>query len=276
MSHDIPSDYTEFVDLSDEARRLERQGHFFYRFTRRFFETAGIAPGMKVLDVGSGAGDDALLVAELVGQEGTVVGVDMNAHSLHIARQRVQAAGLSNVSFLEGDIATVMLDDDYDAVVGRFVLIYVQDKVALLRRLVEHLRPGGIVGFQEPYFTLTGTALPPAPLFTQASNWNIETFRRAELDTDIGLKLYRLFLDAGLPDAEMDLAISVGGGPHWAGYENIADVARALLPLMLKLGVATAEAIDIETLESRLREEVVKQHGTGMGIGFMSAWARKG
>jgi ubiquinone/menaquinone biosynthesis C-methylase UbiE len=275
MSQHIPSDYTQFVDLTDEATRLARQGHFFSRFTRRFLEAAGITPGMKVLDVGSGAGDVALLVAELVGPQGTVTGVDLNASSLQVARQRIQAAGLSTVSFREGDIATVAFDEEYDAVVGRFVLIYVQDKAALLRRLVEHLRPGGIVGFQEPYFSLTGTTVPPAPLYTQASTWNIETFRRAGLDTDIGVKLYRLLLDAGLPDPEMDVTISVGGGPHWAGYENMADVARALLPLMSKLGVTTAQELDIETLERRLREEVVKQRGVAMGIGLMSAWARK-
>jgi ubiquinone/menaquinone biosynthesis C-methylase UbiE len=276
MSQHIPADYTQFVDLSDEAKRLARQGHFFYRFTRRFFESAGITAGMKVLDVGSGAGDVALLLAELVGPQGTVVGVDMNAGSLQTARQRTHAAGLSNVSFLEGDITQVEFDDDYDAIVGRFVLIYVQDKARVLHRLVEHLRPGGIIGFQEPYIAQTGTASPAAPLFTQVSKWNIETFRRAKLDTDIGVTLYHLFLDAGLPDPEMDVMISVGGGSHWAGYENMADVARALLPLMLKLGVTTAEAMDIETLEQRLREEAVKQQGVAMGIGFMSAWARKG
>ena len=105
MSHPIPSDYTQFVDLTDEAKRLARQGHFFYRFTRRFLESAGITPGMKVLDVGSGAGDVALLVAEMVGPQGTVTGVDMNATSLQVARQRIQAAGLSNVSFRQGDLA---------------------------------------------------------------------------------------------------------------------------------------------------------------------------
>lgn len=275
MNQHTPSDYTHFVDLSEEAKRLERQGQFFYRFTRRLFETAGITTGMKVLDVGSGAGDVALLVAELVGPQGTVVGVDMNVGPLQIARERAQATGLSNVSFLEGDITTVALPGAFDAVVGRIVLIYIQDKVALLRRLVEPLRPGGIVAFQELYFTVAGIALPPAPLFTQAAHWLVEVFHRARLDTDIGLNLSRLFLDAGLPAPEMDVMITVGGGPSWAGYEHLVDVARALLPLMLKLGVATAEEVDIETLESRLRGEAVKQRGAAIGIGLMSAWARK-
>ncbi len=275
MNQQTPFAYTHFIDFSEEARRLVRQGQFFYRFTRRLFETAGISTGMKVLDVGSGAGDVTLLAAELVGPQGTVVGVDTNAGPLQFARERAQEAGLSNVSFLEGDITTVALPDDFDAVVGRLVLIYIQDKVALLRRLVKQLRPGGIVAFQEPYFTLAGTALPPAPLFTQACHWIVEVFHRARLDTDIGLNLYRLFLDAGLPDPGMDSTLTMGGGPYWAGYENLVDLARALLPLMLKLGVATAEEVDIETLESRLRGEAVKQRGAAISVGLMSAWTRK-
>jgi ubiquinone/menaquinone biosynthesis C-methylase UbiE len=84
MRQDILS-YMQLVDLSDDAKRLERQGNFVYRFTRRFFETVGILRGMKVLDVGSGAGDVALLLAELVGPQGTVVGINMNPDSLQTA-----------------------------------------------------------------------------------------------------------------------------------------------------------------------------------------------
>ena len=61
-----------------EARRLERQAELFELPTRRLFEAAGISSGMKVLDLGSGAGDVAFLAAELVGPTGRVVGVDLD------------------------------------------------------------------------------------------------------------------------------------------------------------------------------------------------------
>src|SRR5579885_3886746 len=109
---------------------------------------AGIAPGMRVLYVGSGAGDVALLLAEYVGQEGSVVGVELNPDMAQLARQRVKHVGLTNVSFIAGDINTVALDGEFDAIVGRLILIYLRDKVAVLQPMLEHLRPGGIVAFQ--------------------------------------------------------------------------------------------------------------------------------
>jgi tRNA A58 N-methylase Trm61 len=95
-----------------EEERLQKLGQLLYPSTRHLFEKAGIAPGMKVLDVGSGAGDVALLLAELVGPEGAIVGVDVYPAVLEAARVQVQAAGLTNVTFMEGDIRNVALDDD--------------------------------------------------------------------------------------------------------------------------------------------------------------------
>ena len=70
----------------DEHARLTEQANFLRPLTERFFKKAGIAPGMKVLDVGSGVGDVAFLVAELVGPDGKVVGVDMDGAALEKAR----------------------------------------------------------------------------------------------------------------------------------------------------------------------------------------------
>src|SRR5438094_10063114 len=97
-----------------ETRRLQHQAQLYGPSTRRLFVEAGMTNGMKVLDVGSGAGDVALLVADLVGPQGSVVGVDTNAAILDTARARVQAAGLTNVLFVEGDMRTMALDNDFD------------------------------------------------------------------------------------------------------------------------------------------------------------------
>ena len=77
-----------------ETERLIRQGRFRHASTRRLFEDAGLTTGMRILDVGSGAGDVALLTAELVGPTGAVVGLDRNPAILATAAARAEAAGL--------------------------------------------------------------------------------------------------------------------------------------------------------------------------------------
>ena len=129
-----------FGQSAGETERLRLQARMFAPYTAWFLEDAGISPGMKVLDVGTGAGDVALLVAVLVGQEGTVVGIDFNAELIGTARARAAAAGIENVSFVVGDAASAELDRDLDAVAGRCVLFFAREPAALLRRL-NGLRP---------------------------------------------------------------------------------------------------------------------------------------
>ncbi|HEX8035016.1 MAG TPA: class I SAM-dependent methyltransferase [Ktedonobacterales bacterium] len=267
-----PSDYL-FAQAPDEARRLRRQSEYFRRFTSAFLESAGITAGMKVLDVGTGIGDVSFLLAERVGPQGTVVGVDMNPAMIDLSRQRAQAAGFTNVSFLQGDILHMALDDQFDAVVGRLVLMYVKDRVAALRRLSQHLRPGGMLAFQELDLTLAGTSLPPAPLVEQVGSRLTQVFQRAGLDTR-GLNLFHLFLEAGLPTPELELITTVGGGPDWAGYEQLVDITSALLPLMLNFGIATLEEVRVETLLQRLREEAASRQNVVMIHGLMNVRTR--
>ena len=88
---------------AEEVERLQSQAAFIQPFTDRLFRDAGIARGMKVLDLGSGAGDVALLAARLVGQEGAVLGIDTNPAILEVARAR--AAQHRNVSFEAREIS---------------------------------------------------------------------------------------------------------------------------------------------------------------------------
>src|SRR5215471_20485532 len=77
-----------------EHERLIRQAALIAPITERFFCEAGIGPGQRVLDLGSGMGDVAMLVARLVGSSGEVFGVERDANSVERAKARVAAAGL--------------------------------------------------------------------------------------------------------------------------------------------------------------------------------------
>jgi ubiquinone/menaquinone biosynthesis C-methylase UbiE len=270
-----PSDTYALGRSAAETQRLIRQAQIYGPLTRQFFATAGITSGMKVLDVGSGAGDVALLLADLVGPRGAVIGVEMNPTILDTARARVRAVGWTNVTFLEGDVHSISLDDDFDAVVGRWILMYLPDPVAVLHQLLSHLQPGGIIAFQENDFSYPPMSFPPAPLHQQVKQWTIPPPGRGGPDPRMGSKLHQTYLDAGLPAPQVRLDAPIGGGPDWPGYAYVADTVRSLLPMLERMGMVTAENVGIETLADRLRAEVVGQGGVQMLPIVIGAWARK-
>ena len=236
-----------------ELDRLSAQARLVDPITRQFFREAGIARGMRVLDVGSGAGDVAFLLAELVGDTGEVVGVDRAPGALAVARARADADSRRNVSFLEGDPARMAFERGFDAVVGRYVLQFQPDPVAMLRALTSHLHPGGIVAFHE--LDWDGVrSFPPSPTYDQCCRWIVETLRMLGAETRMGIKLHSTFVAAGLPAPSMRLGAVVGGGVNSADcLELVTDLVETLLPDMGRLGVATAADIGIETLSERIQ-----------------------
>jgi ubiquinone/menaquinone biosynthesis C-methylase UbiE len=259
-----------------ETERLIRQSGFYAPFTRRLFERAGLGPGMMVLDVGTGAGDIALIAAEMVGASGSVVGVDRNPEVLETARARALTAGLSNATFVEGDAGALDLDGGFDAAVGRLVLMHQPDPAKTLRSVAAEVRSGGIVAFQEYNVTPRSmVAFPPTPLWEEALGWIATALERAGVNTEMGFELRSAFVEAGLPEPRMELNAPVGGGPLWGGYEFAAGTVRTLLPLLERFGIATAEEVGVETLAERLREEMVASGGVGKPPEMVSAWTPK-
>ena len=240
-----------------ETDRLIEQSQLYEDVTRRFFLRSGIAKGMKVLDVGSGAGDVALALAEFVGPEGTVVGVDLNPDILKTAQARADAAGFSNIEFIAGDTRTLELPNDFDAVVGRLVLMYMADPVEALKHLATHLSPGGIVAFQEAYFApYTVAEHPDTPLANELIKWGRTVFERSGAHLDMGMELYQAFVDAGLPEPTLHFEAPMGGPVNWPGYEYLANSFRSLVPLLEAYGITTAEELDVDTLAERIQAEV--------------------
>ncbi len=135
-----------------EYARLARQAEIMKPMTRRLFAEAGVQPGMRVVDLGSGAGDVCMLLAEMVGLSGTVIGLDLDKDALLHARERAAAAGFANITFAHSDFAHYVPDAPLDAIVGRLVLMYQADPAAALAKLTPYLRPGGVVAFIEPWF----------------------------------------------------------------------------------------------------------------------------
>jgi SAM-dependent methyltransferase len=257
-----------------EQQRLIAQEAVYGPLTERLFRTAGLGEGMRVLDVGCGVGDVSLLVARLVGERGEVTGVDKAPQALATARERARAAGLTNVRFLEADLGTLSTEDTFDAAVGRFVLMHLADPAAGLRSVAREVRAGGIVVFVESDFSIPPLAYPAVPSYEQLS-WFWGPPQDLPVERQMGLKLHRAFLDAGLPAPQVHLEVPLGGGPDFPGYEYVASTLRSVLPLLERLGhISPAEIaeLQLETLAERLRAEVSAGGGVIAVPAVVGAW----
>lgn len=258
----------------EETERLIEQSRLIRPITERFLKSAGLTRGMRVLDIGSGAGDVALIASELVGPEGEVVGVDMNPEILETARERVRQTGHRNLKFLAGDVHALEVGNEFDALIGRLVLMYLPDPVAALKQLVTRLRPRGLVVFQEIDFTMSQSyRSPDTPLMNQLVDWIVEVFERSGANVNMGLDLHRVFIEAGLPEPTLDAGILLGGSADWPGYSYVANSFRSVVPLLEHYGIATAAEVDIETIHQRVRAEIVAAKRPVVIPPSIGAWA---
>jgi len=257
---------------TDELERLNAQARAFEPLTRRLFVEAGIAPGMRVLDIGSGAGDVSLLVAKLVGRSGSVVGIDLSPDAVAHANARAAAEDAFNLTFCAGELTALPFGRDFDAIVGRLVLMYIPEPWETIRSLLRHLKPNGIVAFQEMDILAAGS-IPAAPLVERARAWISEAFRRIGADVQTGPKLFSILKSAGLPAPKIAIEGLAGGSESDVPF-LVADVVKALLPVMETHAIVTAEEADVPTLEQRMRRELTKTNGIALMPPFFGAYTR--
>ena len=262
-----------------ELGRLSAQAHLYTPLTLTFFRAAGIAEGMRVLDVGCGGGDVSLLLARLVGPSGEVLGIDRSATAIATAQQRAKELSAQNLRFLVADATSTTLstalaaERPFDAVIGRSVLEFIPDPAAVLRAVAACVRPGGVIAFQEADWSGC-RARPAVPLFDQCVRWGSTALQRSGADPYLGMKLHATFMAAGLPAPMLSAQAAIGAGPEHPLYAHIAGFMRTLLPTMESLDVATAGQVEIETLEQRLADEVVAAEATLVWVSLIGAASR--
>jgi ubiquinone/menaquinone biosynthesis C-methylase UbiE len=256
-----------------ELARLEKQSELFGRETRNVLIEAGLAPGMRVLDVGCGAGDVSLMAASIVGPTGSVLGIDRAPAALDLATARAARAGQNWVRFQEADIFSFDPSEKFDAAIGRFILMHVPDAVAVVKRLVQFLRPGGSIAFLELDIDQAG-AVPPLPLLSQCIHWITATYRRVGVEPNMGSALYAAFRAAGL-SPRLTATARIESGGESAAYGFAAQTIVSLIPAMEQHGIATAAEIGGDTLAARLRESAVAGDHCIFMPRLVGAWAQK-
>lgn len=239
-----------------ELDRLAVQARLIEPITRRFFSASGITRGMRVLDVGSGIGDVAFLAAELVGDVGEVIGVERVPAALRVARQRANALAQSNVTFLDGDPADLVFDRPFDAIVGRYILLFQPDPASWMSGLLRHLAPGGVVVFQEPEWARAYSA-PHVPSWHRCCRLLVEGFTASGADTEMGAKLPAVYTAAGLPAPKLAMETVIGAGAGSAEQVHFTtDVVVTLLPELERLGLVAPGEIDPTTLADRVLADI--------------------
>ncbi len=251
-----PMEYTE-----GELRRLRFQARYWGEISLEVLRQAGIGTGMRVLDLGCGAGDLSLQAADLVGPSGSVLGVDRSPQAVQWAGRRAADLEVNHLRFQAADLETIDLPLTFDALIGRFVLMFLVDPTTTLARMVDRLNPRGIVAFIETDLAVA-RSIPAVSRVETVLEWIRETFRRSGINLDLGPRLWRLFRDAGLEEPSLVVRQKLHPAPCREGVRWVSELVRSLLPEMERLGVASAEEVGIETLEEELHRELLSRDAT--------------
>jgi len=216
-----------------------------------------IEPGMRLLDIGCGAGDDSRRLAGLVGASGEVVGVDISEAMITVARQRAEGSGLP-VSFHVGDAMQLDLPtESFDGVRCERLLIHVPDPQVVLGEMVRVTRPGGRVVVVDMDFDNVAIDLPDVdPAFLRRA---VHGVCDALANGWIGRQLPRLFREAKLEDVTYRAAVLA------FPWEFVRHLVPGLLVGAVAAGSITADEADA-LVEAAARAEA--DGGLYFGVPF--------
>lgn len=241
--------------------------------SRRFLADAGIATGMRVIEIGCGNGEVTELLADLVGESGTVIAIDRNENSLGAARERLRR---DNVRFLAADVTRpgFELEDfpeaSFDALVGRRILMYLPDPAEIIQRLSAWLRTGAIAVFEESDTTMIPGRIAPLAAHDQAIDWLRRMLIAEGANPSMGFSLPATLVEAGLEFGKIRAeAVIQGQGTQYP----LADLVTLMKPRLSVAGIAT-EA-ESEALAVRLNEEAADPARVFVSDLSFCAWAYK-
>jgi arsenite methyltransferase len=136
--------WAQDLDYPEELSRVPDSAVASFAGVANPFTLGRLEPGERVLDLGSGAGTDSLVAAQMVGPEGHVTGIDMTPEMLAKARAAAEEMGAENVEFVESEAEQLpFADGSFDVVISNGVIDLIPDKDAVFGELLRVLKPGG-------------------------------------------------------------------------------------------------------------------------------------
>jgi SAM-dependent methyltransferase len=233
------------LDGSDEdLTRLVGIAQTFADLARDGFSHVGVRPGWRAIDCGCGPLGGLAVLADMVGPDGRVLGVDFNESTVHKARSVTAALGLSNVDVVAADLNEVdplVLGGPFDLAYTRLFLMHQRDPVHTLRQIGRLLRPGGWLVAHEALRTPPPRSQPDLPAL--ADYWALihVLLERSGVARDTVENLPRFAREAGLK-------ISDVSGGFLVGEANMFDLHASTLAAAregaVRSGAATETQVD--------------------------------
>jgi len=238
--------------------------------TRRFLETAGLQPGMRVADLGCGIGTVTRLIAEIVGPDGHAIGVDLSTAQLDLARKAAASAQLANCQFVEASaIETGLPEASFDAVYCRLLLIHLPDPLRGLAEMKRLLKPGGLLVCEDTEVA-SAFSEPPSAIDRSGQLMTLLGDRNGT-DWNLGRRLYQLVLESGFTGANLNVhqaAVTQGDNKRIMEW-TVAETS----PALVQAGIIPAEELERVLIEMQHAAEM--ENLVSFMPRFFQVWARK-
>jgi ubiquinone/menaquinone biosynthesis C-methylase UbiE len=238
--------------------------------TETLLDHVGIEAGFRCLDVGSGGGDVTTSLARRAGSSGQVIGIDMDAEKVEVARKEAQDQGLRNVEFVVADLRDWEPPAEFDAVYARFVLTHLPDPETAVQRFYRWVRRGGIVVLEDIDYNGCFT-FPQHEAFRRYHKLYCEVVRRRGGDPNIGPRLPQLLRRAGFQNISVALNQPIGFDSdvklvHAMTLENITDA-------VVQASLATRD--ELQELIRTLYEIAADNETLASLPRIVQSWARR-
>jgi ubiquinone/menaquinone biosynthesis C-methylase UbiE len=253
------------------AYRLQILNAIHKPYTEFLIKHTGLSAGMNVADVGCGTGNVSCWLAEQIGFSGSLVGVDVSAAQLDIARTQAKSFGLSNVTFIEGSAYdTKLTKESFDLVYCRFLLMHLNRPNDALKEMRSLLKPGGMLVCEEADFS-TAFCEPVSKAFDRCIELFVLLSQTRGHHFCMGTALYRKFEEVGFttPSISFVQPVAVRGENKRLVDLSLVETTNALIEAKL----TTAEEIDKIIHELRI---LAADETTMFGIARVTqVWAKK-
>ena len=232
-----PDGYIHARD-ADEYQRLRDQAHMWQAATEAVLDKVGLASEMSALDVGAGPGAVMRLMADRVGPQGRVTGIEIDGKLGAQALADLRASGGAEFELVEANVLGLdkVPGAPFDLTYCRLFLMHMQDPVAVLEKMLEWTKPGGVVTAQE--FDFGAIAIePPCPAMAEFNRVFEGVFRGHGRNLRAGRQLPAQFEAAGigLPD---DTLAEVKYLPLKDMAAMLVGVYQGLFASAAELGIA--------------------------------------